>query len=314
MATVSGRNSPGSSNHSLMSDDLVHTLQPDSQVDKNTIKADCPEEDAPFALTDTTEVIEAELSFTPDPSLTPQMNMFDRRRLEALRARIDAAEKSFKGHSRSTFSFPQSVPAEIQHMIWKYAAFIPRVIEVLSDERFFSFRSRTLAPGMLHTCYDARKIGLKIYQEISQSGMAPSEIPFWKATYINYEVDTLFFESAKDFRRLVDRNYATDFMQNCRYLAIMANCARYLSVLKTREGNSGSFIQCRARKNQKLKNLKTIYHVYKYTKGISEAGNLTLTDVTDQEDPRNRFNSRKFPWLPPHKSAILKRDNRVLKA
>ncbi|CZS93853.1 uncharacterized protein RCO7_08025 [Rhynchosporium graminicola] len=275
MATVSGRNSPGSSNHSLMSDDL----------------ADCPEEDAPFALTDTTEVIEAELSFTPDPSLTPQMNMFDRRRIEALRARIDAAEKSFKGHSRSTFSFPQFArfPAEIQHMIWKYAAFIPRVIEVLSDERFFSFRSRTLAPGMLQSCYDERKMGLEIYQEICRSGMAPSEIPFWKATYINYEVDTLFFESAKDFRRL-------------------------LSVLKTREGNSGSFIQCRARKNQKLKNLKTIYHVYKYTKGISEAGNLTLTDVTDQEDPRNRFNSRKFPWLPSHKSAILKRDNRVLKA
>jgi 2EXR family len=100
------------------------------------------------------------------------------------------------------FHFFPKLSAEIQLEIWKYAAFIPRVVVVAcshpqyhdhswTGDRYskIMFTSPTPVPAMLAACFTARQVGLKYYQ--LTFGTEEREA----CIYLNFEVDTVYMKA-----------------------------------------------------------------------------------------------------------------------
>lgn len=95
-------------------------------------------------------------------------------------------------------------PPEIRHMVWHQAASEPRVIEVafyqtkVKNRHMTRNTSKTVVPALLHTCSEAREVGLSLYEKFIPTGV-------FTGTYINWSQDYIYLDCSSsqfvDFER-----------------------------------------------------------------------------------------------------------------
>jgi len=111
------------------------------------------------------------------------------------------------------FTFFPTLPSELRNKIWKNACFLPRFIDVwrvpIGEDIFvksvrdeladvaYTFRSYSPVPSVLHTCREARQIGLNFYQLCFESSFQTRINGFCLSVltpaciYVNWEVDII---------------------------------------------------------------------------------------------------------------------------
>jgi hypothetical protein len=92
------------------------------------------------------------------------------------------------------------LPAEIQIQIWKEVAQIPRIIEIRTrriweDGPKITWTDRAIPaiPAILHTCFDARKEGLKVYFvfQVRSPYYNPNDCDFSEGEYFDFFTESL---------------------------------------------------------------------------------------------------------------------------
>jgi 2EXR family len=111
------------------------------------------------------------------------------------------------------FTMLPKLPPEVRNKIWKSACFMPRVVDLwyapIGDRKFsqfcignmnarpFEYRSHRKAPGMLHTCQEARSVGTKYYElsfgSKTTAKIGRTEVEFTNPPhiYVHWECDII---------------------------------------------------------------------------------------------------------------------------
>jgi hypothetical protein len=114
------------------------------------------------------------------------------------------------------FTFFPGLPVELQNLIWEFACFIPRFVEIepvrfrynfeetkgwiIFNYRYlYQLQSRFSVPPVLHACHESRRIGLMHYQKtfgadkaIRRGGLS-TKIKTPGRIYFNWACDTIVF-------------------------------------------------------------------------------------------------------------------------
>ncbi|PVH86854.1 hypothetical protein DL98DRAFT_640537 [Cadophora sp. DSE1049] len=207
--------------------------------------------------------------------------------IEADKRRIRDADKTAlvqfeTGQKRPGFTLFRKLPSDLRSEIWCLAAMESRVVEVIVIDtgktvwvrQLFRFASNTL-PAMLHVCFEARKVGLKLYTQINRYARERDDTTIIGRTFVNFNTDIILLETVDTVKRfsnsadavLQGKNIVTD---NCKHLAVVDGEAKTLPE--------------RLKSPLKLKfdELQTLYVVDKYTyMGASKTGNLTFVDTPE---------------------------------
>jgi len=69
-------------------------------------------------------------------------------------------------------------------------------VQVKQTEGRSTYRSRTLAPALMHTCSLTRNLAMSTYDRLPTSGVTPS----FKYTFVNWEKDIIFFHTLANLR------------------------------------------------------------------------------------------------------------------
>ncbi|RFU25859.1 hypothetical protein B7463_g10468, partial [Scytalidium lignicola] len=92
-------------------------------------------------------------------------------------------------HNRSrplkVFRVFPNLPPEVRRLIWAFAAYHPRIVDITVSRSYSICKSSTPVPAILHTCTEARMVAKEIYSPMFQNSWMDSGV------YVNLNVDTV---------------------------------------------------------------------------------------------------------------------------
>lgn len=90
-----------------------------------------------------------------------------------------------KGMALETFQLFQKLPSEARQMIWRFACYHPRIVNIQLSRAYGICKSSTPIPGVLQACREAREVTKMIYNPAFQNAWMDAGV------YVNFDVDTV---------------------------------------------------------------------------------------------------------------------------